>query len=305
MNITVILCSYNRCQSLAKALDSVAAMTVPASIDWEVLVVDNNSTDKTRETVEEFRRQHPQRFRYLFVAEPGKSHALNAGIREAHGDILVFTDDDVTVQPAWLHNLTSPLQDLGLSGAGGRTLPEQAASMPRWLSTDVRAVWAPLAVFDLGSIGCEISQTPYGNNMAFRRQMFDKHGGFRTDLGPRPGNDIRSEDTEFGQRLLRAGERLWYEPSAVVYHAVPASRLRKAYFQKWWFAKGRADVRESGVAPSTKWRAFGIPLVLFRRLTLWVLLWMFDVNPPRRFSSKTKVYWLAGLIVESFRQSRV
>src|SRR5579863_9995619 len=109
MTVTIILCTYNRCQRLARALDSVASSTVSDSVKWEVLVVDNNSTDQTREVAEEFSRSHPGHFRYCFEPKQGKSHALNAGIREARGDILAFLDDDVTVGPTWLQDLTAPL----------------------------------------------------------------------------------------------------------------------------------------------------------------------------------------------------
>src|SRR4029453_17645691 len=89
---------------------------------------------------------------------------------------------------------------------------------------------APLAMFDLGNEPGELKESPFGTNMAFRASVFKTHVGFRTDLGPCPGSEIRSEDTEFGNRLLAAGERLWYQPSAVVYHAVPANRVQKRYF---------------------------------------------------------------------------
>jgi glycosyltransferase involved in cell wall biosynthesis len=123
MKITVILCTYNRCQNLAKALNSVAASRLPRSVEWEVLVIDNNSSDQTREVVEDFCRLHPRRSRCLFEPQQGKSHALNAGIREARGDVLAFMDDDVTVEPTWLQNLTTSLQDDEWAGAGGRPLP--------------------------------------------------------------------------------------------------------------------------------------------------------------------------------------
>src|ERR1700681_3481669 len=109
MKITVILCTYNLWGSFAKALESVAEQTFSKSVEWEVLVVDNNSRDQTREVVEEFNRRHPGRFRYLLEKRSGKSYALNAGISEARGDILAFMDDDVTVEPTWLQNLTAAL----------------------------------------------------------------------------------------------------------------------------------------------------------------------------------------------------
>jgi glycosyltransferase involved in cell wall biosynthesis len=227
MKISVILCTYNRCGSLAKALESAAALRLPESIAWEVLAVDNNSKDKTREVIEEYCRRFPQRFRYLFEPRPGKSNALNAGIEAAQGDVLAFMDDDVTVDPMWLKNLTAPLRSGDWAGSGGRILPEKKFVPPQWLSVEGRYALAPLAMFDCGPVACELTESPFGTNMAFHKKMFEKYGGFRTDLGPRPGSEIRSEDTEFGRRLLVAGERLYYEPSAVVYHSIPPSRVRK------------------------------------------------------------------------------
>jgi len=302
MKITVILCTYNRCRSLAKALESASAVQLPESDEWEVLVVDNNSTDKTREVVENFCRQYPSRFRYLFEPRQGKSHALNAGIREAHADVLAFTDDDVTVDPAWLQHLTASLDDAHWAGAGGRILPQKTFSPPPWLSLAEPHALGPLAVFDPGPDTVELSEAPFGANMAFQRGVFDKHGGFRTDLGPRPGSEIRSEDSEFAYRLMTAGEHLRYERSAVVYHEVPDSRLQKKYFLNWWFDKARADIRAFGV-PHTKWRLKGIPLFLFRRLSVWTLRWLSALDPARRFSRKLKVWIVAGQIQESYRQA--
>src|SRR5271154_1000419 len=136
MKITIILCTFNRSRSLAKALESAAKSKVPDSVEWEVLVVDNNSRDETCAVVEKLCRQHPGRFRYLFEPRQGLCQARNSGIREAEGDILAFMDDDVTVEPTWLQNLTANLQDGGWAGAGGRILPERDFSPPRWLSLD-------------------------------------------------------------------------------------------------------------------------------------------------------------------------
>jgi glucosyl-dolichyl phosphate glucuronosyltransferase len=304
MKITVILCTYNRCQSLTKALESVAALRLPESIKWEVLVVDNNSTDQTRKMVENFSCPYPRRFRYLFEPQQGKSYALNAGIREAAGDVLVFTDDDATVEPTWLQKLTAPLNNREWAGVGGRTLPEQTFSAPNWLGLEERYAMGPLAIFDLGAEARELTEPPFGNNMAYRREMFEKYGGFRTDLGPRPGSEIRSEDTEFGQRLLSAGERLRYEPSAIVYHAVPPYRIQKSYFLAWWFGKARADFREFGIPSDTRWFVAGVPLYLFRRLAVGILRWIVAVRPARRFSCKRDVWFNFGELVESYCQSR-
>jgi glycosyltransferase involved in cell wall biosynthesis len=305
MRITVILCTYNRCRTLASALNSVAAQKLPELVEWEVLVVDNNSHDQTREIVEEFCRRHPGRFRYLFEPQPGKSHALNAGIREACGDVLAFMDDDVKVEATWLRNLTAPLCAGEWVGAGGRILPEQTFKSPRWLSVEGPYALAPLALFDLGPEAGPLSEPPFGTNMAFRKDMFEKYRGFRTDLGPRPGSEIRNEDTEFGRRLIVAGERLRYEPSAVVYHPVSENRIQKQYFLRWWFDKARADVREFGISSDTKWFIGGVPVYLFRRLAVWTLRWLIAVDPRVRFDCKVKVWGKFGEIVESYHVGRL
>jgi glucosyl-dolichyl phosphate glucuronosyltransferase len=303
MDITVILCTFNRSHVLSKALASIAAQVLPDSVGWEVLVVDNNSKDKTREAVDEFRDKHPDRFRYLFEPQLGKSHALNAGIQKAKGNVLAFIDDDVTVGPTWLANLTAGLRNGDFVGAGGRICPEWNCAPPRWLPRSGQYALAPLVAFDLGLDAGPLLEAPFGTNMAFRKTMFDKYGLFRTDLGPRPGSEIRDEDTEFGSRLLAAGERLFYEPSAIVYHPVPPNRVRKAYFMAWWFDKARAEIRQQGVPPETRWYIGGVPMYLFRRLAVWTARWLVTFEPSRRFSCKLKAWSRVGEIVECYRQS--
>jgi glycosyltransferase involved in cell wall biosynthesis len=300
MNITVILCTYNRCRSLLKTLDSVAASTLPDSVRWEVLVVDNNSSDQTPEVVEEFCQQHRGRFRYIFERRQGKSHALNTGIQEARGDVFAFMDDDVTVDPDWLQNLTASLQGDEWAGAGGRILPEGNFSPPRWLALNgPYAMRGALVLFDLGGRPGRLDCAPWGTNMAFRRVMFEKYGGFRTDLGPRPGSEIRNEDTEFGRRLMARGEHLWYAPSAVVYHAVPENRIKKKFFLQWWFDHGRADIREDSKRCDS-WH-LGIPHAIRGMLSV-TLRWLLALSSQRRFYFKTQIWLAAGQIVEAYRQ---
>jgi glucosyl-dolichyl phosphate glucuronosyltransferase len=306
MKITVILCTFNRCQLLAEALESVARSILPDAVDWEVLVVDNNSSDRTPDVIESFSQQYPGRFRYLLEPQAGKSRALNAGIREALGNVLAFTDDDVVVEPTWLQNLTVALDKGECAGVAGRILPEPSFSPPRWIAPKDRGALAPLAIFTPDSEAGPLNEPPYGANMAYRKYVFGKYGGFRTDLGPQPGsgNPQKSEDSEFGHRLLAAGETLRYEPTAVVYHRVPPNRVQKKYFLAWWLDKARSDVRASGIPTGTKWFVAGIPLYLFRRLAVWTLRWLFAVEPSRRFSCKLKVWGRVGEITECYRQSR-
>jgi glycosyltransferase involved in cell wall biosynthesis len=300
MNISVILCTYNRCQSLAKALDSLAASILPEDTEWEILVVDNKSKDQTWEVVEGFCQRYPGRFRYLFELRQGKSFALNSALREARGDILVFVDDDVKVEPTWLHELTASLHNGEWAGSGGRILPEPGFSPPRWLALDgPRNLGMVLcAQFDLGNVPGELKDAPFGTNMAFRREMFDKYGGFRGDLGPRP-SETRNEDTEFGRRLMAGGERLRYVPSAVVYHEVHESRVRKQFFLTWWFDHGRGDIRETGKTLRAR------EIVKLLGSTLRTALGsVLSFDQERRFYRRCMVWHAAGKLVEARRQSK-
>ena len=304
MKVTVILCTYNRCSSLATTLDSLAGQKLPHSVEWEVLVVDNNSNDRTREVVEKFIQTHSVRFRYLFEPVQGLSYARNAGIREAEGNVLAFVDDDVTVESTWLQNLTVPLHMSQWGGIGGRILPARTFSPPPWLGLKERYALAPLAIFDLGADARQLTEPPFGANMAYRKEMFQKHGNFRTDLGRCGDSMLSNEDTEFGYRLLSAGERLSYEPSAVAYHFISENRVQKKYFLRWWFDKARADVRQFGIPSDTRWFVVGIPLYLFRRLAVWSVRWIAAVDPSLRFSNKIKTWSVVGQILECYRQPR-
>lgn len=307
MRITVIIATHNRCNILAKTLASITASTSRDPSEWEVLVVDNNSTDQTRQVVEEISHRHPGRFRYAREPLPGKSYALNTGIRKARGEILAFTDDDVTVEPDWLKNLTRNLAGSEWAGAGGRILMTEKFSPPSWLPLDGPYSMAGLIAgqFDLGLEPCRLHHAPYGANMAFRREVFEKYGGFRTDLGPSPDPDIpkANEDTELGRRLMAAGERLRYEPSAIVYHPLLKERIRKDYFLDWYFDWGRAWVREVGRGPEILRISryyFSIPVAV-GRILLAAIHWIIEPNCQKRFFLKGRVWFAMGQVVERRR----
>jgi glycosyltransferase involved in cell wall biosynthesis len=302
VKITVILCTYNRCSLLRNALQSVAASILPESTEWEVLVVDNNSSDQTRELVEGFCRNYPGRFRYLLERQQGKSYALNSGIREARGEILAFMDDDVVVEPTWLKKLTSELDGKNWTGAGGRILLARNFIQPRWLRLQgPNNMGGILALFDLGDTPQQLNRPPIGTNMAFRREIFHRYGGFRTDLGPRPGSEIREEDLEFGRRLLAGGEHLRYEPAAIVFHHIAEHRLEKEYFLAFWFASGRTAIRTMSRRPNI----FGIPRRFLSVVKHAAVIfpvktgqWLLALDLQERFYRKCWVWFTVGEILE-------
>src|SRR5262245_139927 len=121
MDISVVIATYNRCESLMATLRSLANLQIPAGLLWEVIIVDNNSTYETRATVEGFIDSGQQNVRYLFEPQQGKSVALNNGVREAKGKIIAMTDDDCVVDSRWIASILPEFtSDADLAAMGGR-----------------------------------------------------------------------------------------------------------------------------------------------------------------------------------------
>lgn len=304
MKISVIIATYNRSDMLAVALQSLTQMTVPPDFDLEILIVNNNSTDSTQAVAESFVARHPVRFRYIFEPQQGKSFALNTGVAAARGDILAFTDDDITVHPNWVVELCRTIEAFRCAGVGGKIVPVWNVPKPDWLEMEgPHRLMNAVVSFDLGSKPCPITTAALGANFAFKKKVFQEYGAFRTDLGPTVGSQIRGEDSEFCRRLIKAGETLIYSPSAIVYHPVEQHRTEKRYFQAWYLGRGRASIRELGI-PKGAVRYFRIPRYMFLLFFGNLLKWVFGTSPKVRFYYKLQVYEILGQILEAMSNSQ-
>lgn len=304
MDVSIILCSYNRCENLRNVLRDLIDMEAPQSVSYEVLVIDNNSTDKTRLVVETAIKEKPSLFKYILETKQGKSFALNKGIRSAQGSILAFTDDDVQVDRKWLIGITECFAGSDCVGVGGRILPIWNSIKPHWF--DEGGPYGPggIVKLDFGEHPCELQRPVWGANMAFRRKVFDKYGLFREDLGPNPTNLVRGEDTEFCSRLIRGKEKIVYAPMALVFHPVEEERATKKYLKSWWFNEGRARQRSNPIDAKSHVCYLGIPRYYFRTFLNAAIKWLFCGNTKRRFALKLQVYAIAGEIAEIHDQSR-
>ena len=183
-SVSVIVCTYNRSGSLLDTLDSLANMVVSKSVDWEVLVVDNNSTDDTKKITEAFIDRGNHHFRYLLEPVQGLSFARNRGINTSGGRILAFTDDDVLVDKNWLMKIIETIELYNADCVGGKVLPLWLAPRPRWLPDNLLNV---LAMLDLGEdvieFGRDAHRDLYGANFAFKKEFFLKHGLFDVRFG--------------------------------------------------------------------------------------------------------------------------
>lgn len=302
MKITVIVCTYNRCETVHEALDSIAVQKLPDAVEWEVLVVNNNSTDQTQAVLERYCKLHQPRFNCIFEPRQGLSYARNAGIARARSDVLAFTDDDVIVDPEWLWSLTSALQSEEWAGCGGRIIPVWSGPLPDWLSAEDFATLGPFAGFDEGSEPKALARPPYGGNSAFRREIFEKYGGFRVDLGRSNKNLQGREDIELGNRLFAGGERLRYESNAIIRCPIVENRMKKPYLLRWYYWEGRSEIADLGT-PEASWTIMGVPLYLFRRVARWWVQSFLMIKPQRRFLCQRNAWKAAGHIVGCFHAS--
>ena len=245
LSASVLVCTYNRAGLLRATLDSLRQLQTTRS--WDIILVDNNSTDDTPRVVAEFAASSPVPVRYLFEPRQGKSHALNAGLSQARGDVVVFTDDDVQVAPQWLDRACEPLdRDPSLDYTGGPVRPLWEASPPAWLDQSRGDLWGTLAILDYGSapfVFEERNRVPLGVNMAVRRSLVSRIGGFHPELGRKGRSLLGQEQAEFFARARARGVRGQYVPDMTVWHHVAATRLTRHYFRKWWFWKGVSRAR--------------------------------------------------------------
>lgn len=299
MDISVVLATYNRAESLQSTLESFSKLHLQWTV--ELLVVDNNSTDSTRDVVQKFAPLVGFPVLYIFEKEQGRSAALNSGILQAKGKIIVFTDDDVVFHREWLSNLKQAFDSFDCAAVAGRVIPQWNHPKPEWLEMEGQFA---VVHFDLGDELREVRIPPLGANSAFRSDIFQKYGLFRLDLGVSGSrHTVTCDDTEFGERLIQAGERIVYSPNAIVYHPVDPKRATKRYFLSWYYYNGVSVTRMSGFTKQgVLW--FGAPRWLYRETLTNLTKWMLTVEPARRFHHKLRTYRSVGNIVESRRLSR-
>jgi glycosyltransferase involved in cell wall biosynthesis len=302
MNLSVILCTYNRARLLDKALGSLEQTRQPAALSWELLLVDNNSGDDTRAVVDAAISRGILPCRYLFEPRQGKSNALNTGIAEAKGNILAFTDDDVTFDAGWLGAIWKPFDDPRCLGVGGQIIPVWSTPRPSWYSeTGPYALMTAIIRYQFGDQLKPVETPPWGANMAFRRDAFTRYGNFDPLLGPMGTTLMRGEDVVLGRRMLEAGERLLYVPDAIVYHPVEPQRLRKAYFRAYYYQHGRMEIRINPVGPeAVRW--LSVPRHLVRGLLMNVARWLTALRSSRRFYYRLECALMLGKIVETYQQ---
>ena len=295
LNYSIIVPTYNRSALLAALLKSFQSMRIPEGVTWEVIVVDNNSSDDTRHVIDGFIHDGVLPLRYCLEVRQGAAHARNSGIHASRGKVLVFFDDDEIVVEDWFAVVHSAFQRYSCAAVGGRVLPRWISRPPDWYTTDgPYKIIGPIQDHDLGEAIIDYNdeaQMPLGGNFAVSRECFDKYGLFRTDMGPLRGEAyVMGEDTEFCLRLLESGERLVYLPAAVTFNAVHAERLTKKFCRSFYFRLGRSMAM---LRRTTARRLIGVPRHLFRRVVELMVVW---IGSMLRGSSQGRLYFEFQLV---------
>lgn len=228
VTFSVVICTYNRQDLLADVIASLRAQTYPSD-RYEILVVDNASTDGTRAEVERLQKLDGHPVRYIDESRPGQSYARNTGAERAEGDIVVYIDDDAIATPGWLATLAQAFeQDPGIACAGGRIVVAWESEEPDWFLPRFEGFFG--GTRRLGEVARDLTpkESLIGMNLAVRISCFHKVGGFATELGP--GTPIGfGDDDEFCSRVHMAGHRLAYVPDALVYHRIFPERTTRRY----------------------------------------------------------------------------
>jgi glucosyl-dolichyl phosphate glucuronosyltransferase len=294
MDASIIICTYNRSDSLKRTLSSIASMNHPIDRSWEIIVIDNNSSDGTKSVVEEFSRSCEQDVIYLYERTQGKSFALNRGVEAARGEILAFTDDDVRVHADWLKNIFRNFDEADASCLGGKILLEWEVSRPKWLD---RFLLDQLGYLDLGEEKVRLSIPKiYGANFAVRAGITRKHGGFDTQAGPIAEKMYTGEDTFFIEKLIKAEEIVLYSPDIIVHHCIPKRHIKKSYFLKRMFDQGEYSGIQMGFYQHRN--LFGIPFYLYKDLLLKIMQSIIKLtsHPSDAFKKQIELVMCLGIM---------
>jgi glucosyl-dolichyl phosphate glucuronosyltransferase len=300
MKLNVIIPTFNRAPLLRRTLESLRVARPAGGLEVLVTVVDNNSTDGTKETVAELQPGFPVPLEYLFEPRQGKSQALNTAIARADADLIAVLDDDEEVAPDWFVELERVFAERWdeLDFVGGKVSPRWESEPPAWVTPRVPGVigwrdfgdeeWAYTAEGDILS----------GGHSIIKLSVLREIGLYNEDLGPAGKNLLGCEDEELFHRLMKAGKRGIYYPRLVIYHFVPEYRLTKKYFRGWCYGAGMSQFKfEESHEPFQGPRVLGVPRYMYGDAVRGVMRWaraLFKGEFETAFVQKRPVWILLG-----------
>lgn len=248
--LSIIFCTYNRERYIYNAMKSIAEQNFSRG-DYEIILINNNSTDRTEALCKKFGTDYPDiDFQYYIETNQGLSYARNRGVKESKGDILVFVDDDATVYDEYLSSIDSFFDSHpSVSACGGPIKPVYEVEKPKWLSHYTEQLIGG-ALYEGDKIKpFRNGKYPGGGNSAFRKEVFEKYGLFNVELGRKGTGLIGAEEKDLYDRLTKGREEFYYLPQMGIYHYIPEKKLTESHFKELTYSIGKSErIRTKGTS---------------------------------------------------------
>jgi glycosyltransferase involved in cell wall biosynthesis len=305
MFITIAICTLNRAESLRRTLASLAAMHVPDDLDWEVVVVNNNSADATDDVISSFAGRLP--IRREFEMRRGLSSARNRAVDSATGKYIIWTDDDVIVDPNWIATYAQAFRQWpGAAVFAGPVIPRYSEPVPKWIA-DSKAILEE-SVFAGCNFGDHVrllsdELLPWGPNFALRSTE-QRACRYNLDLGHAPGRWRRGEEIDVVERIMKSGASGYWVPQAKVEHLSNATQQTHEYVARYFQTHGETIAFVEGHRGAPMW--LGVPRWALRQLAQ---AWL-GYRVHRLFSAASvwvphmKDYYTARGVVRHWRRVR-
>lgn len=287
MKATVAICTHNRAEDVKEALLSLLRQNFTDA--FEVIVVDNRSTDNTKQVVQEVNQMTSIPIIYIYEERLGLSVARNRAIRESKGEYVLFLDDDAVASKEWISGIVSLFETNSRIGCvGGKIEPAWEGAEPTWLLPENRTLYT---ILDYSNEIVEMQKPaiPFGANVAFRKSIFNSLRPFREDLGRVGSNLLSSEEAELIDRI-RSRYTVYYTPHAWVRHKIPRSRVSRKWLLRRIYWQGVSSAvsseRKTGIIVKS---VLKVPVFM-----LLTIIFFFDKN--RIFRNISKIIYNNGLI---------
>jgi glycosyltransferase involved in cell wall biosynthesis len=302
--ISVAICTLDRAETLRSTLQSLAAMSVPDDIDWEIVIVNNGCRDHTDEVIASFAEKLP--VRRAFEPQRGISDARNRAVDSVYGEYIVWTDDDVLVEPGWLAAYVEAFRRWPEAAVfGGRIIPHFELPAVEWFIESKDILLGPLGFRDFGGealpLSVEKAVLPYGANFAVRTAAQRKFR-FDPEFGLRPGRRRLHEESSVIRRILESGATGYWVPKSGVQHRIPHDHQTIGAVARYFAGLGETNAFIGGRRdPSPRW--FGAPRWLWRRLASEGLLYLFHrpISPAPVWVAHLRDYSIARGAIRYWR----
>lgn len=300
MTVTVAICTWNRADLLDRTLAEFARLRVPAGVRWELVVVNNDCSDHTDAVIAKYATLLP--LVRVFEKRAGQSFARNAALAVATGDYLLWTDDDVLVEPDWMAELLDAHKRFDADLVFGRADPWWETAPPAWFGPAFHGHFAVVDLAPAAALLTDRRVTGFGVNHSFRTAALRALGGFDVALGYKKGGGGAGEDIDIFQRAFDAGLRVAYTPRAGVGHFIPAARCAKRFHRLRAWTGGvehLSMLRAEAVAQAHLPTVAGVPRYFFRWQLGYVREYVAGVlrrQPVRAFLAELKLIRLAAVV---------